>query len=177
MSIWARRRARSVKSAKVWRRIDLSARRQTISWRGNTCSARRKIAERVSGKSIIRPFMAGIVSEAGAGPRGNQLPGGSQVPTGRYDSTIQRTTPAAGLVTRRPGIHCANSRAYAAILADRPGGRMARGVATDGLLPHSRGSVAHGPDAVRLAAGAARFDAGADARRRRVYRPRRWRFR
>src|SRR4051794_33159271 len=80
MSTWARRRARSVKSAKVWRRIDLSARRQTISWRGNTCSARRKIAERVSGKSIIRPFMRGLYRNREPDRVGTSYPAGRKFP-------------------------------------------------------------------------------------------------
>jgi hypothetical protein len=75
---------------------------------------------------------------------------------------------------RAPVVRCGRD---AAILADRPGCRMARGVATDYLLSDSRGAAAHDPDPVRLAARAARFGAGADPRGRRIHRPRRWRFR
>src|ERR1043166_7592468 len=51
----ASRRVLAAKSAYVYRWRDLSARRVTISRRGNTRSACRKMAGSVSGKSIIRP--------------------------------------------------------------------------------------------------------------------------
>jgi len=66
-----------VKSANVYLETDLSALRHTISRRRNICSARRKIAATVRGKSIIRPFMRRIVSgTARAAATGTNYPSG-----------------------------------------------------------------------------------------------------
>src|SRR5436309_3013274 len=120
------------------------------------------MAESVSGKSIMRPFMRRIVS--GMGRRlgaGNKLPrrNGTEQPAIGLRHTKACNTCTKGVQV--PGYRsCVMSRGVA-LCTPRSGGRNPGRVAADRVLPHSRRPAADGPYAVRVAAGADGVDRGA----------------
>src|SRR5262245_53356859 len=101
--------------------MDLSATRQTISRGPKSCSARRKTALRVSGKSIMRPFMRRIVcGTAVAAGAGMTYPPESILNRPEDDTSSQQRAARPQNVCKRIGtIRAIFTRVLRSVFVDR----------------------------------------------------------